>query len=223
MAGDYDLLGGALDTFAAAAAWDPTSKDWTKSKRYLRRSLDDFETGNALAYVSFDAASDAIRKQIKRYVESYATGVEGEFFAITSWAPNSQKLFVVTISREIEDAIAASKAILGLEANPTEGIAVAYTEATWERAVKLLRELADLFWQARGDFLPTPSIDPAAEGSIDLFWEFGDLTLLINIPSDPAQGATFFGRRLATSKIAGVIDRNDVEPRHITGWLAGAE
>jgi len=61
------------------------------------------------------------------------------------------------------------------------------------------------------------------DGSIDLFWELKDLTLLINIPADAAKDATFFGRRYQASRISGVLDKKDVEPRHLTGWLCGRD
>jgi hypothetical protein len=117
--------------------------------------------------------------------------------------------------------VGSSFHILEIQADADEGIDVGYLEQTLERATGLLRSLADLYWRSVGDYLPAPSIGPAVAGSIDLFWERSDLTLLINVPRDPGKAVTFFGRRLEGSKISGVLGQDDSEPRHLTGWLMG--
>jgi hypothetical protein len=176
------------------------------------------DVSSLLTHVPFDSAADAIRKQLKVYMASASK----ELSLQLPFPP--QKLFVTTVSTELEDAINSSKAILSIETDPEEGISEPYASQTWESAIKLLRQMADLFWQATGEIIPTPLIGPAVQGSIDLFWELPNgLTLLINVPADASKGATFFGRRLQLSKVSGVLGSDDIEPRHLTAWLSGTE
>jgi hypothetical protein len=199
------------------AEWVSRGAGWgPKGKQYILESLGEFEATNVLMYQSFDAAADAIRKQLR----SYVSGVCRDR-SVVQISLDPRKFFVSAVSQEMDQAISASRAILSLEVDPEAGITEPYTEETWDRAVKLLRSLAHLFLQASGELLPVPTIGPASDGSIDLFWKLNGLTLLINTPTDPAKNSTFFGRRLEGSKISGVLDRNDVEPLHLTGWLAG--
>ena len=123
----------------------------------------------------------------------------------------------------IESAIRESKRILQIEVAPDDGIDAPYKEVTWNRATRLLRQLGKLFWTETSSFIPVPSIGPADSGSIDLFWELGDLTLLINVPADDATAVTFYGRRFKGSKLSGLLSQADTEPRHLTAWLTGRE
>ena len=199
---------------------DETIDAWSQVNRPLYvptvTKIRDFQDPEVLGFVSFETASGEILKQVKTYLTAINREVKEDYYAslLGPWGRTTQ---------EMEDAIVSSRAMLEIEVDLEAGINEPYLEHTWQRATKLLRELADLFWQTNGESIPTPSIAPATEGSIDLFWELASLTLLINIPSDPSKDVTFFGRRLENSKISGVLDRKDTQPRHLTGWLSGHE
>lgn len=205
-----------LGTFVEST-WNQNRPSSTRPEALIR----DFEAAAVLDHVSFGAAADAIRKHLKAHLQAYAETISQERFRAT--ALNPQKWIVSTTSAEMEDAINRSRAILRIETDASEGITIPYSEETWQRAIGLLREMADLYWQATGEYLSAPAIGPAFEGSVDLFWEFSDLTLLINVPADQSRDITFFGRRLRNSKISGVLDRRDHQPRHLTGWLSGRD
>ena len=191
--------------------WDP--------RRRRRLPVDDTYALDCLSSVAFEDIKNLVRKHLKR--DYWEVSRVARTAAPASLG--TDRLFVATISNSMEKAISSSKAILDLEVDLDAGITVRYTEATWRRATGLLRQLSDLYWQAQGEFLPPPSIGAATEGSIDLFWENDEagLSLLINIPSDSAQGTTFFGRRFATGKISGIIDSADEEPSYLAAWLSG--
>jgi hypothetical protein len=127
------------------------------------------------------------------------------------------------LSNQLEQAIVTSSAILTLEPSPDDSPGAMYQAATLARAHTLLREMASLFWQATGDLLPVPAINGAGEGAIDVFWNLPESSLLVNFPADESKGATFFGRRFASSKISGVLGADDNQPKHLTGWLAGRD
>jgi hypothetical protein len=199
----------------AGAAWGGGAEH-TRAKQ-IWESVAAYDTPDAFAQLGFgSSAADTIRSFIKTYMFEYSKALSTKLIPI----PTLEKLQVPSSFIELENVISESKAILSLEVDADAGITEAYIQATWDRATTLLRALAALYWQATGDSLSPPSIAPAASGSIDLFWDWPNLTLLINVPSDASKGITFFGRRFNNSKISGVVGADDIEPRHLAGWLA---
>ena len=178
------------------------------------------------AISSGEAATEVIRNDIRSYRQgSY---LEHLNYCIVDAAFNSSDWSLrwtshVPVFRGVESAIRESKRILQIEVAPDDGIDAPYKEVTWNRATRLLRQLGKLFWTETSSFIPVPSIGPADSGSIDLFWELGDLTLLINVPADDATAVTFYGRRFKGSKLSGLLSQADTEPRHLTAWLTGRE
>jgi hypothetical protein len=176
-------------------------------------------------YAPVEAATELIRKDIKWYIAGSYLRATNVCFTSAGMDVGEAVLWPASspISDQLETAIAESRKILEIEIDPDAGIDAQYTEDTWKRSTKLLQQLAERFWDDNGIFLPIPSIAPALAGSIDLFWELKDQTLLINIPADPASNATFYGRRRPDSKISGSLAVDDVRLRHLTGWLSGRE
>ena len=177
-------------------------------------------------YAPAEATTEVIRKDIRSYLqgshqESLNSCVIDAAFNSSDWPP--WLISHASVFREIESAIRESKRILQIEVAPDDGIDAPYREETWKRATRLLCQLGDLFWSETSSLIPVPSIGPADSGSIDLFWELGDLTLLINVPADDATTVTFYGRRFKGSKLSGSLSQADTEPSHLTAWLAGRE
>lgn len=103
----------------------------------------------------------------------------------------------------IEGAIEASRSMLDLKADWDDSGARTIDISTWSRATTLLRDIAiDV-----GDVLPTPHISPCADGSIDLYWNTGEFTLLINVKPEGASAASdYYGERQdGTTPIRGVV------------------
>lgn len=188
----------------------------TEEYRAPEASIEAFYSNDLLSYLPYGAASGAIEKTLRDYI-----GLHGRQFSVEHIVQQkSEHLFVSTVSAEMERAIVESKSAV---TDPNPDLGDVYTETTWERATGLLREMAELFWIGTADYLPVPSIGPAMDRSIDLFWEIGDLTLLVNIPEGAEKGVTFFGRRSKDSKISGVLGAGDMNPKHLTGWLSRRE
>lgn len=57
-----------------------------------------------------------------------------------------------------------------------------FKEETWERSVKLLKNILYNIWEALKNF-SLPSILPVPDSSIDIHWDTNIFELLINIPS----------------------------------------
>ena len=64
---------------------------------------------------------------------------------------------------------------------------------------RLLRELC-------GTSLPVPQINPGPDGSIDLFWKQPTWELLVNVPENANESASFYGEDLTGHTIKGSLD-----------------
>jgi hypothetical protein len=120
---------------------------------------------------------------------------------------------------ELEDLISSSKWITQLEDNWDDEGGQGYSIDTWERATRFLRKQVEVL---EDDFccipVPLPQIAPADNGSIDLHWSFDNRQLLVNIPSDSSNLATYFGENSKGETVAGKLD-----PGHhnftLAAWL----
>ena len=176
------------------ASFGLTNVGRQKGPRWTKPRPTEIFDATAFQFAPVDVATDVIRKDIKSYIQgSYlqdpSTCLVNVIYNIgesPQWWASATPVF-----ERLEAAINESKRILEIEVAPDNGIEVRYSEETWKRAVRLLRQLAEIFWEENGTFLPVPSIGPADAGSIDLFWELKGLTLLINVPADAAISVTF--------------------------------
>lgn len=68
-----------------------------------------------------------------------------------------------------------------------------YTEDTWRRATDFVRRNAADLWYYYGIIMDPPKVLPGPNGSIDIHWQGPNHELLINVPPDINQMATFYG------------------------------
>jgi hypothetical protein len=106
----------------------------------------------------------------------------------------------------LNDAVQRSRGLLDLEDDWDGDGAVSIKEPTWRRMQEYLLGNATGFWEVTGTSIPAPKIGPAQEGSIDLLWEVGDRMLLLNIPEDSKEPASFYGEEGALDSIKGNLD-----------------
>ncbi len=102
-------------------------------------------------------------------------------------------------------AINKSRWILDLLDDWDEAGAPAYELQTWQRAVNFLCLSATTLWGDTGIVVPVPQIQNGPEGTIDLFWESDEATLLINVPVNPAESAMFYGSNNRGDETRGTI------------------
>ena len=67
---------------------------------------------------------------------------------------------------------------------------------------RLLRELC-------GISLPVPQINPGPDGSIDLFWKQPTWELLVNVPENANESASFYGEDQTGHTIKGSLDTSE--------------
>lgn len=93
----------------------------------------------------------------------------------------------------LEKVIKESQKLLQLEDNWDEEGSSGYSEITLNKAVKFLKDNAINYFKNSGVWVTAPEICPGPDGSIDLLWKLEDRELLINIPVDENQSATYYG------------------------------
>lgn len=106
----------------------------------------------------------------------------------------------------LNDAIAESKWILDLKDNFDGEGSVGYSKETWEMAIKFLKNTARWIWNKRGVVMEVPRISPGPSGSIDLHWKTATKELLVNIPSDRKEMASFYGDDYGKLHVKGTLD-----------------
>ena len=117
----------------------------------------------------------------------------------------------------MEEEIRAAEFILGIQNDSGLEDFVPYDGETLSRATGFLRRLMIHAHAANLINTGVPRIGPADHGSIDLYWEMGDRTLLINFSANE-NVANYYGRK-PKSEISGRFDPS--EPRaELVFWLA---
>jgi hypothetical protein len=119
--------------------------------------------------------------------------------------------------RAMEEEIKAANFILGIQNDFDSDDFVLYTLETLARATGFLRRLVAAA-HLDGIFnVGVPKIGPADHGSVDLFWEKSDRTLLMNFP--PFESiANFYGKK-ASGEISGRFDPSQAG-LELAHWLA---
>lgn len=82
-----------------------------------------------------------------------------------------------------------------------------YAPATWDQVERFLKRLERESRRYLGREMPAPAIDPADQGSIDLFWEMEDRRLLVNVPHGTDEPISFFAQDQTGFTMSGEIPR----------------
>jgi len=117
----------------------------------------------------------------------------------------------------MEEEIKAANFVLGIQNDCHEDDFVPYTQPVLSRATDFLRRLMIHAHAVNVVGMGVPQIGPADFGSIDLFWEKGDRTLLINFPAGE-NIANYYGKK-PKSKISGQFDPSESRAE-LVFWLA---
>jgi hypothetical protein len=97
--------------------------------------------------------------------------------------------------------------------------APAITQTTWMRAVHTLRRLAQRA-EELGAEIPAPRIAPNGQGSVDLFWDLGTKSLLVNVPSDADTAASYSIVAAGELVSSGNIDRAAALDEIVSGFFS---
>jgi uncharacterized HAD superfamily protein len=116
----------------------------------------------------------------------------------------------------MEEEIKSANYILAIGNEEDTDDFVAYSKEILERATTFLRRQMIHAHSARIVGMGVPRIGSADHGSIDLFWEKKDRTLLINFPRD-SNTANYYGKK-PKSEISGRFDPSEARVELIS-WL----
>jgi len=117
----------------------------------------------------------------------------------------------------MEEEIKLADFLLSIESDTESDDFVPYEKETLSRATGFLRRLMIHAHAANVVGMGVPQIGPADCGSVDLYWEKSDRTLLINfLPSESI--ANYYGRK-AKSEISGRCDPSEARAE-LVFWLA---
>lgn len=119
---------------------------------------------------------------------------------------------LAAVARRLEDSLS----ILELEDDWDDAGSPGYSRSTWERAATLVVDAVRGYRRAGHRGMPIPQLNPGPDGSIDIAWERGSRRLLVNVPEEPANVATFFGRDLERP---GEVLRGETDPATGARWL----
>ncbi len=93
-----------------------------------------------------------------------------------------------------------------------------YKTETVNSAAEFLMSQDRLLRELRGISLPVPQINPGPDGSIDLFWKQPTWELLVNVPENASESASFYGEDQTGHTIKGSLDTS-VPNLGVIMWL----
>lgn len=123
----------------------------------------------------------------------------------------------------ISDVIENSKEIFNRSPDPSDDLVLTCSEETWRRATRILTDHALWIWEKAKAVIRPPVISAGPDGSIDLYWTDDPYGLLLNVPADPGQPATFYGDDAAkpdSNRTSGELDPTKPNAVGILMWLA---
>lgn len=118
-------------------------------------------------------------------------------------------------------AIEQSRSLLDLEDDWDGEGTRGYAEETWRRAMDFLVRYATVLWEQRGVATEDVEILPDTDGALAIDWRARGRELLIRVPEDPTQDASYYGDDgSGRYKIKGTIDTSTLG-QWLVWWLAG--
>ena len=123
----------------------------------------------------------------------------------------------------IAEAIEKSKVIFTRQVGPDEDSGLECSKETWKRATKILLNHGLVIWKTANVVIRSPAISAGPDGSVDLYWTAAPYGLLLNVPADPEQPATYFGDDATnpdSNRTSGKLDSTKPTDIGILMWLA---
>ncbi len=123
------------------------------------------------------------------------------------------------INQGLKAEIEQARRILELEDDWDGEGSPGYSEETFNRAVAFLTTYVEGLWESCGMPLPIPRIGPGPDGSIDLHWKQPSWELLVNIPTDPNEAASYSGEDDEGHQSRGFLGTEKFNSRFARTWL----
>ncbi len=94
----------------------------------------------------------------------------------------------------IRTAVQSARALTELGENWDGEGSQGYSLNTWRRVKKFMVTHAFVSQSLFRATLPVPAINPADQGSMDVFWRLNDRQLLVNFPAEETAPITYYGQ-----------------------------
>ena len=158
------------------------------------------------------------RKKVYRHISGLPAKRRLPAFHDPRWATDAFASQWRTCHATLLTTIDASRKIVRLRDNWDGDGATGYSYETWKRATDFLRSLMRLVLSETDAVHQVPRINPADQGSIDLFWKSAERELLINVPADADALASYYGQDRYGNTTSGLIHTGS-KPVALAGWL----
>lgn len=158
------------------------------------------------------------RKKVYRPISRLPAKRRLPAFHDPRWAADALASEWYTRHATLLTTINASREIVRLRDNWDGEGATGYSYETWKRATDFLRSLMRLVLYETDAVYQVPRINPADQGSIDLFWKKAERELLINVPADADAPASYYGQDRYGNTTSGLIHTGS-PPVALAGWL----
>ena len=123
----------------------------------------------------------------------------------------------------VADAIENSKEVLNRPPDPSDDLSLRCSQEAWHRATKILIDHALSIWEKAKVVIRPPVIAAGPDGSVDLYWTAAPYGLLLNVPADPKQPATYYGDDATnpdSNRTSGKLDPTKPIDMGVLMWLA---
>ncbi|MGN7722272.1 hypothetical protein [Chitinophaga sp. 22620] len=185
-------------------------KNWEREDSYSNFGDDSYSYSEKVVVTGFKALRPPSNLWIKpTRSSSLLINILEEFIEV----PNSLK--------EIAEAVKESEFIFSLEEGWDDGRAKTISKDVWRLSVKFLLNYAREIFNASGQSIACPEINPCPDGSIDLSWRTPKARLLINIREVESKGilAYFYGDlRGDNMQIKGNVPSENIA-EHLMVWM----
>ncbi len=132
----------------------------------------------------------------------------------SNWIDELHRQFT-TFYKDIEDTIAK---ILNLQENWDGEGGKCYNKETLYRAAEFVKKLSFALWRKTQKLITPPKILPGPDGSIDVHWKSPKFDLLVNIPENPDESASFASDDYEKNTVKGTFDQKKINPA-LFYWL----
>lgn len=160
--------------------FEPSSMFDLEPKLYIWREVPQINTAKRIAYIKLRQGLEELHE--RRSVE------------------------IRRLTAPVEVSIEASRKILQIEENWDGEGGRGYSEVTWKRAIKFVRDIATPFVVRHRKQIQPPKITAGPDGSIDVRWTSEKRTMLLNFPVDESMPPDFFGHDKGQDVIKGTLD-----------------
>ena len=120
---------------------------------------------------------------------------------------------------DISSVIRAARELTVLEDNWDKEGSQGYSLNTWKRVKRFVMRQAVLSESLLRATLPVPAINPADQGSIDVFWQLSDRQLLVNFPADETAPITYYGQNIAGNNTISGRTTGREQRLDLVAWL----